>query len=395
MFGFETVASTSGLIVGVLCGLVPLGAGAYYNQWRIGIMGWFACAISGFACGFLGGVPMIIMATSVVISYAYVNRQDPFTSRMSLDEVDFEETTTEFALRQMAALGNSLRSTTKMLVRNKGGFIGFIGIMFFISMSVFGPLFVEYEGRPQMDRREAGASSLFQPPSEEFPLGLDWQGRDILSHIVWGGQNLIITSVQAGIMSTVLAVVLGSIAGLAGGIVDQLLSALSNFILTIPRFPLLLVLASVLTFDSNFMLAVLLAVLSWPGLMRAVRAQVLSLRERDYVEAAIALDLGLWHIIYREVFPNMISYIAINMIFSISGAMYAIVGLVILGMVPLAEPDWGVMIWNAERMGSFFNPDALMMALAPIMSIALFQLSLVLFTRSLEEIFNPRLRSGL
>jgi len=395
MFGFETVASTSGLIVGVLCGLVPLGAGAYYNQWRIGIMGWFACAISGFACGFLGGVPMIIMATSVVISHAYVNRQDPFTSRMSLDEVDFEETTTEFALRQMAALGNSLRSTTKMLVRNKGGFIGFIGIMFFISMSVFGPLFVEYEGRPQMDRREVGASSLFQPPSEEFPLGLDWQGRDILSHIVWGGQNLIITSVQAGIMSTVLAVVLGSIAGLAGGIVDQLLSALSNFILTIPRFPLLLVLASVLTFDSNFMLAVLLAVLSWPGLMRAVRAQVLSLRERDYVEAAIALDLGLWHIIYREVFPNMISYIAINMIFSISGAMYAIVGLVILGMVPLAEPDWGVMIWNAERMGSFFNPDALMMALAPIMSIALFQLSLVLFTRSLEEIFNPRLRSGL
>ena len=109
----------------------------------------------------------------------------------------------------------------------------------------------------------------------------------------------------------------------------------------------------------------------------------------------MALDLGLTHIITREVFPNMISYIAINLIFSIRSAMYALVGLVILGMVPLREPDWGIMIWNAQSRGAFYNPNAIMMAMAPIMAIALFQLSLVLFTRSLEEIFNPRLRSGL
>ncbi|MBN1964557.1 MAG: ABC transporter permease [Anaerolineae bacterium] len=295
----------------------------------------------------------------------------------------------------MAALGNSLRSTMRMLVRNKGGFIGFLGIMFFIVLSVFGPLFVEYDGRPHMDRLQPGANSLFQPPSEEFPLGLDWQGRDILSHIVYGGQNLIITSVEAGLMATVVAVIFGSLAALLGGIVDQLLSSLANFILTIPHFPLLLVLASVITFDSNVMLAVLLAMLSWPGLMRAVRAQVLSLRARDYVEAAVALDLGMWHIVTREVFPNMISYIAINLIFSIRAAMYAMVGLVILGMVPLREPDWGIMIWNAQTRGAFFNPNAIMMAMAPILAIAFFQLSLVLFTRSLEELFNPRLRSGL
>ncbi len=79
--------------------------------------------------------------------------------------------------------------------------------------------------------------------------------------------------------------------------------------------------------------------------MRAVRAQVLSLHKRDYVEAAIALDLGMWHIISRKVYPNMISYIAINYIFTVRVAMYSIVGLVFLGLVPLIEPDWGVMIF--------------------------------------------------
>jgi peptide/nickel transport system permease protein len=129
--------------------------------------------------------------------------------------------------------------------------------------------------------------------------------------------------------------------------------------------------------------------------MRAVRAQVLSLRERDYIEAARALDLGLWHIISREVFPNMISYIAVNFIFTVRVAMYSIVGLVFLGLVPLKEPDWAVMIFTGRQQGVLFLPQASWMLLSPVIAIALFQLSLVLFTRSLEEIFNPRLRSGL
>jgi peptide/nickel transport system permease protein len=298
-------------------------------------------------------------------------------------------------MRQMAGLGTALRDTGRMLLRNKSGFIGFLGILFFVGVSVFGPLFVPYEGQPQFSRRQSGATSLFQGPSPEFPLGLDWQGRSVLSHIVNGGQTLIITSMLAGLFATVIAVVLGSLAGLLGGFVDQIFSSISNFILTIPQTPLLLVLAGLIKLDSNILLAVLFALLNWPSLMRAIRAQVLSLRERDYVEAAVALDLGTWHIISREVFPNMISYIAVNTIFSIRAAMYNLVLLVILGLVPLKEPDWGVMIFMGRQQGALFNPAASAMMMAPIAAIAIFQLCLVLFTRSLEEIFNPRLRSGL
>jgi peptide/nickel transport system permease protein len=388
-----TVATPTGLLIGALCGLVPLIAGFYYKQYRAGIMGLVACLLSG--CGVIGGLPMIVLTYAVVLSYAYVNKQDPFTSRAALEEVDFSETRLEQTQRILAGFGRTIRAGLTALTRNKAGFIGFCGIMFFVLVTTFGPLFIPYEGSAQMQRRQPGARVLAAPPSLEHPLGLDWKGRSVLSHMVHGGQRLIITSIQAGLLATLIAVALGAAAGLLGGIVDQVLGAIANFILTIPSFPLLLVLAAVVDFDSNFMLAVLFASLNWPTLMRAVRAQVLSLRERDYVQAAVALDLGLWHIITREVFPNMVSYIAVNLIFTIRVAMYSIVGLVFLGLVPLQEPDWAVMIFTGRQQGVLFLPAASSMLLAPVVAIALFQLSLVLFTRSLEEVFNPRLRAGL
>ncbi|MCB9453724.1 MAG: ABC transporter permease [Anaerolineaceae bacterium] len=395
MIGLETVATPVGLLIGLICGLVPLGVGIYYKKVGPGIGGFLACTVSGFACGFLGGLPMIVVTYAIVLSYAYVNRQDPFTSRAALTEVTFENSRQEMFQRSMANLGNGIRASLRALVRNKAGFVGFLGLMFYFVVLTFGPLFIEYDGQTHLDRREPGALALVAPPSEEFPLGLDWKGRDVLSHMVYGGQKLIITSIEAGLIATLIAVVFGSIGGLVGGAVDQILSAVANFILTIPTFPLLIVLAALVKFDSNFMLAVLFGVLNWPTLMRAVRAQVLSLRERDYVQAAVALDLGIWHIIMREVFPNMVSYIAVNFIFTIRIAMYSIVGLVFLGLVPLTEPDWGVMIYTGRQQGVLFLPQAAGMLLSPIIAIALFQLSLVLFSRSLEEIFNPRLRSGL
>lgn len=393
--GFGTAATLTGLVIGLLCGLVPLVLGLRNEIVRHAIIGFVACAFAGFAAGIWGGLLLMVLGTAVVISFVHVDRQDPFTSRASIEEVSFEESNVDFFIRQMAALGRSTRAATHALVRNKTGFIGFLGLLFFFLMTVLGPLFIEYDGSTHMERRRPGAASLYAGPSAEFPLGLDWQGRDVLSHIVYGGKNLIVVSVEAGLLTTVVAVVLGALAGLLGGYVDQILSSLSNFILTVPSFPLLLVLASIINFDNLSYLALLFAALYWPSLMRAVRAQVFSLRERDYVQAAFSLDLGLWHVIFREVLPNMISYIVVNMIFTIRSAMYNVVGLVFLGMVPINEPDWGVMIYFGRSRGAIFNPDAASMLLSPIVAIALFQLFLVLFTRSLEEIFNPRLRQGL
>jgi peptide/nickel transport system permease protein len=225
-------------------------------------------------------------------------------------------------------------------------------------------------------------------------LGTDTQGRDIATHIVHGGRELILVAVGAGLLSTLIAVVMGSSAAILGGVIDRVLSAFTNLILAIPQFPLLVVLAGLLSLTSPVFLAVLIGILSWPTLMRSVRSQVLTLRERDYVEAAVALDLGNRHIMFREILPNMMSYVAVHLVFSITAAMYSQIGLVVLGLAPINNYTWGVMLYFGRSRGTMFNPDGASMALAPVVAIALFQVFMIMFARSLEELFDPRLRRG-
>jgi peptide/nickel transport system permease protein len=226
-------------------------------------------------------------------------------------------------------------------------------------------------------------------------LGTDFSGRDVLSHVIHGGRDVLTIAFLAGAISTLIAVTLGSLSALAGGTVDSAIMGLADIVLTIPQFPLLIVLAGLLRFNSVVILAVILGLLSWPSLTRAIRAQVLSLRERDFVEAARALDLGTRHIILREIMPNMASYLVVSLIFAMTAAVYAQVGLVFLGLVPLSGTNWGVMLQLAWTKGAIFYPKALWYIMGPVLAIALFQLALVFASRSLEEVFNPRLRTGV
>ncbi len=226
-------------------------------------------------------------------------------------------------------------------------------------------------------------------------LGTDTQGRDIATHIVHGGRVLILTAVIGGVISTLIALFFGSLSALIGGAIDSALTALTNLILAIPRFPLLVVLAGLIRFDNTLFLGVLIGLLGWPALMRAIRAQVLSLRERDFVEAARSLGLSTNHIMFREILPNMISYVMINFIFSITFAMYEQIGLLVLGLAPIDDYTWGVMLYFGRTRGTLYNVDGASMALSPVLAIAFFQVCLVLFARALEEVFDPRLRAAL
>jgi peptide/nickel transport system permease protein len=166
-------------------------------------------------------------------------------------------------------------------------------------------------------------------------------------------------------------------------------------VLTITQLPLLTVLAGVLNLNSKIAVSGLIGLLFWPTLMRAIRAQALSLKERDYVESARALDLGTPHIVFREIAANMAGYIAINFTLAITASMYAVVALTLLGLVvPLSENNWGVMINLAWTRGAIFSKDSVFYIMSPIAAIALFQLGLVAMNRSLTEVFDPRLRRG-
>lgn len=282
---------------------------------------------------------------------------------------------------------SSLATTLRIMAYNKVGFAGLIVVCLIVLMSFVGPYFVPLDTETKVDQ-------IYQPPSAQHWLGTDHQGRDILSQIVHGGKDVIIVAVIAGALSTAIAVTFGTLSGFVGGRTDSLIMAFTDIVLTIPQLPLLLILAALMQFDNVASLGLLLGLLNWPSLLRAVRAQALSLKERDFVEAARALDLGTRHIVFREIVPNMMTYIVISFALAMTGAIYAQVALVLFGLVPFSGSNWGVMLSLAWVRGAIFFKNSIWYIMAPIAAIVLLQLSVVTMTRSLELVFNPRLRSG-
>jgi peptide/nickel transport system permease protein len=286
----------------------------------------------------------------------------------------------------LLGIGASIARFFRLMARNRLGFVGFLIIVLYFAISFLGPLVMPVDDTTKVDR-------VFEPPSWQHPLGMDHQGRDVLSQVVNGGRDILLTALLTALISTAIGITLGALASVIGGGVDNVLVMLADIFMAVPQFPLLVVLAGLIQVSSMALLALILAVLSWPGLFRAVRAQVLSLRERDYVEAAVLLGMGTPHIIFKEILPNMMSYIAISFAFSMTGAIYSQTGLVLLGLVPFSSQNWGVMISIAWTRGAIFYRDAAVYILAPVFAIAVFQLAMVWMTRSLEEVFNPRLRA--
>ena len=279
------------------------------------------------------------------------------------------------------------RTFVRLLSYNRVGFIGFLVVIFMVLLSYAGPLLIELDTKTKIDK-------IYITPTMEHPLGTDHQGRDIWSQIVNGGKNVIYVAFLAALISTVIAVVFGTMSGYIGGWVDSAIMAVTDIILTIPQFPLLAVLAAFISLNSLTFLGILMGLLNWPTLLRALRAQALSLKQRDFIEAARALDLGVWHIVLREMVPNMMPYIVVSFALGMTFAVYQQAGLVFLGLVPISAGNWSVMIQLAWVRGAIFYKDSVWYIMAPIIAIAILQLAIISMTRSLELVFNPRLRAN-
>jgi peptide/nickel transport system permease protein len=283
----------------------------------------------------------------------------------------------------LGSLGTSLR----LLAYDKVGFVGFLTVLAIVLLSYIGPYFWPVE-------RGANIGAIYEAPSARHWLGTDDQGQDVWTQIVNGGRDVIYVAVVAAVVSTFIAVTFGALGGFAGGWVDSLIVAITDIFLTIPRLPLLAVLAAFIKLTDVTFLGVLLGLLAWPALLRAVRAQTLSLKERDFIEAARALDLGTRHIIFREMVPNMMTYIVISFTLGMTNAIYDQVALIFLGLVPFSASNWSVMISWGWNHGALFFKNSIWYIMSPVVAIAVLQLAIITMSRSLEQVFNPRLRSG-
>lgn len=283
----------------------------------------------------------------------------------------------------------------KILIRNKKALVGFIIILGYILMATIGPEVVPYPRSYAYPKYIK--PTIFQwPPSLEHPLGTDYFGADIWAKIVWGSRTVLTIALVAGVITTLVGISVGMISGFLGGIIDMILMGITDVLMTIPGLPLLIVLATLIRTDDPAVIGAILSVTAWTGLARSIRSSVLAIKSSEFIEAARALGLPTWHIVFREIMPNLMSFIVVNFIFATIGAIYASVGLYFLGILPFTLFNWGIMLNMAySQAGAHHSLETMHYILAPIGAIIGLQLGLLLFSYAIDEIFNPRLRTEI
>lgn len=280
---------------------------------------------------------------------------------------------------------NGFRDFASSIWQNQLSRIGIIILLLFLGMAIFGPVVLKDPASDYMNR--------LQGPSRVHWLGTDFAGKDTLVQLILGSRDVLLVAFFAGLITIAVACFMGIVSGLIGGKADEILMLITNVIITIPSFPVTMILSMVISIDNAFMFGVVLSLWSWAGLAKAIRSQVLVIKRSDFIEASQILGISRWNIIVNDVIPNIISYIAVNFIAIMKDAIMASVGLMYLGLVPFKGNHWGMMIQMAlTASGAMMGSGAIAYFLAPVVSIILFQLGCYLFATGLDTALNPRLR---
>jgi peptide/nickel transport system permease protein len=277
-------------------------------------------------------------------------------------------------------------TTWRILTRKPGRVVGLCILVLFGVMAIFGPYI--YSGPLAVDPND-----VYAGPSGSHLLGTDFAGSDVLQEIVIGARYVLETAALSALFTAVIGTAVGLFAGYHRGLADSALMRLTDFVLTIPALPLLIVLSTIWSFGQPLEMALALGVTGWGGVARAVRSQTLSLRERGFLEAARGLGLSSRHVMVKELLPNLAPFVAMNMLLSVTWIIAAEVALFFLGVVPFSSSNWGVMLNQAVFSGGAMDsPAALSYLLSPLVCILLITVGIVLFMDAIDELFNPRLR---
>ena len=263
-----------------------------------------------------------------------------------------------------------------------------VGLIILILVVAFGPvgsLFVD----TNLARVDSATPDM--PPSLDHLLGTDAAGRDLLAVMVAGTPLTLRVGFVAGAVGLGIGMVLGFIAGYFGGLVDTLIRGAADVLLTIPGLLFLVVLATSLqTVVTVDMMALVVASLAWMLPTRTIRSQVLSMRQLAYVQVARLSGMGDLEIIARELFPNLLPYLAASFVSAVGAAVLASIGLEALGLGPQNEPTLGMTIYWALYYTSLLR-GAWWWWAPPMVLIVLIFVGLFLISMGLDRIANPRL----
>jgi peptide/nickel transport system permease protein len=272
--------------------------------------------------------------------------------------------------------------------RHRIGMAGLLLVLTFCALAVLAPIVSDPRGL-----QEAFATGpVLAPPSAAYPLGTDSFGRSVLTLTLWGTRISLVVGIAATAMTVLIGTAVGVTAGYFGGRTDAALNALSNWFLVLPWIPLAIALAAILG-PTLINVIVVIAVTSWAGAARLVRAQTLSLKHRPFVERARAIGAGDWHIVRRHVLPNLVPVISANTVLAVAIAILSETTLSLLGLGDPNSISWGTVIEEAFNSGAI-TAGAWWWLLPPGLGIVLVVLAFAMCGYALEEIMNPRLRRG-
>ena len=269
----------------------------------------------------------------------------------------------------------------KRFTRNKLSVTGAIIVLALITISLLAPFIAPY------DPTSIDVYNVLSPPSKAHVFGTDDLGRDLLSRVIWGSRvSLKVGFVAVGI-AIMIGIIIGSIAGFYGGRVDAVLMRFVDMMLAFPTFFLILAVIAILE-PNIFTIMAVIGVTGWMDVARLVRAEFLTLRERDFVDAARALGIRNKRLIVRHILPNALSPVFVAATFGVAGAILTESGLSFLGLgVQPPDPSWG----NILTAGKDNIEIAWWLSLYPGLAILITVLSYNLVGEGLRDALDPRL----
>lgn len=230
----------------------------------------------------------------------------------------------------------------------------------------------------------------FSQPSLKHPLGTDFMGRDLFSQLLEGAKWGLAVGITAALASVIVGTVVGLVSGYFGGTIDTLLQRMADIVLTLPSIPLILVIGAALGRLSIWNIVILIGMLGWPSTSKVIRSQVLSLRERPFIESARVSGASDSRIIFRHIAPNVLPLSFLYMTFGVTGAILTEAALSFLGLGDPSTVSWGMMLQWCFTSGNTFR--APFWLLPPGLCITFLALSFYLIGIGTEQIVNPRLR---
>lgn len=272
----------------------------------------------------------------------------------------------------------------KLFFGNKRAVFGVFMLTFFIALAVFGPFIYKY------DHFKYFLGPRIGMPTEEFKLGFDEMGRDVLGTVIYGTR----ASLAIGIFVTLIVVLIGSTFGIAagyfGGLTDIIIMRITEVVSIIPTIPLILTLSAII--GQNFSnIIIILGVTSWTGTCKLVRSQTLSIKQRNYVERAKAIGASDTYIMAKHILPNVFPLIFSNIILTVQGAIMSESTLAFLGVGDPNIPTWGQLLRSAREQGAITTGSWWLFIPAGICLVGLAS-SFVFIGYGFDEINNPKLR---